>query len=369
MNKVLKILIIGLFVVLPFGQLTRLPIFYSGVNIYLWDIIIVAIITVWLLGKPKIKSSLLKPIIFFITAAVISLVLALFIFSSKEVFIASLYLVRWLSYSSLYFVLKEKNLKLPIKKMLIYSASLLAVFGITQYLIQPDTRFLASANWDDHYYRVIATLGDPSFVGIILLLGLILLPVVKAAWWLYPIFLIPMLLTYSRSTYLALIAASTAWAIVKKNYKIILIAVLLLALVLPFMPRPGGEGVKLERLFSISQRFENYGTGWGIFKQSPLVGVGFNTLRYQHKKIDSNDGNRQISHAAAGLDSSLMFVLATTGIIGFVAYLYLIFHLWKGSMVLKISLVAILVHSLFQNTLFYPWVMIWLWSLVATEYS
>jgi len=194
-----------------------------------------------------------------------------------------------------------------------------------------------------------------------LVLALILLPSLNSPWWLYSLFLLPLLLTYSRSSYLSLLAAAITTVILKTKHKIFLIISLFLLITLPFLPRPGGEGVKLERRFSITQKVANYREGIVIFKQSPIFGTGFNTLRFYR--------NDQTSHAAAGLDSSLLFVLTTTGVIGFLAYLNLLKHLWQTSDILKISLSALLIHSLFSNSLFYPYTMIWLWALLATEYS
>ncbi|MFH1280982.1 MAG: O-antigen ligase family protein, partial [Candidatus Beckwithbacteria bacterium] len=247
---------------------------------------------------------------------------------------------------------------LPLKKLLILSSLILAIFGILQYLIYPDILFLASNQWDNHYYRVIATFFDPSFVGLILLLGLILTFFTKSSPWLYPIYLTPLLLTYSRSTYLALLISLFSYTLYKCKFKILLIGLVFISL-LPFLPRPGGEGVKLERMFSIEQRLDNYQHALTIIKENPLFGVGFNTLRFYQ--------NQPLSHAGAGLDSSLLFVFATTGLIGFVAYLNLLKSIYNNSLLIKISLIALLTHSLFQNSLFYPWVLIWFFSLVGSE--
>jgi len=362
MNQILKLLISSLFFILPFGQLTRLPIPHLSINIYLHDLIISFILLCWLSTKPKKLPPLTKPISLFILTALASLIIASFRLPLQSILISSLYLIRWSIYASLYFVLSDKNLnKLPLKKLLVTSASLLAIFSLAQYIFLPDTRFLKVLDWDDHYYRVISTLGDPTFVGIILVLALILLPTLNSPWWFYPLFLLPLLLTYSRSSYLSLLAAAITTFILKTKSKIFLLITIFLLIALPFLPRPGGEGVKLERRFSITQRLANYQEGITLFKQSPIFGIGFNTLRfYRHD---------QTSHAAAGLDSSLLFVLTTSGIIGLLAYLNLLKHLWQTSGILKISLSALLIHSLFSNSLFYPYTMIWLWVLLATEYS
>ena len=328
------------------------------VNLYLHDLIITSICILWLLSKPKIKTNLIKPLSIFLLTGITSLVLAIPKFSTYQIFISSLYLLRFVIYSSLLFIPKDLKIKLPIKKLLLFSSATLAIFGLAQYLFVPDTRFLASSHWDDHYYRVIATLFDPSYVGIILVFGLILTFMLKASPWLYPIYLIPLLLTYSRSSYLALLSAILGYVIYTKKFKLLLIGLVFIC-TLPFLPRPGGAGVKLERVFSITQRLENYQHSLDIIKQNPIFGIGFNTLRYYQQK--------PLSHAGAGLDSSLLFVLATTGVIGFFAFINLLKNIYRQSMLIKLSLIALLVHSLFQNSLFYPWVLVWIYSLIGSE--
>lgn len=338
-----KILIYLLFLILAFGQLERLP----GLPLYLHDLVILLLI---IINLRFLKFS--RPAIWFLASAGLSLIIALFKLPFNQVLISSFYLVRWLAYACLLPV--YRRLKLDLKPWLKYLCLALAVLGILQYLFIPDTRFLAALNWDDHYYRLISTVFDPNFLGLIFVLGLILfnLQILPSL-----ILLIALFLTYSRSSYLSLIAVILALAISRKKFKYLFL-ILIFAL-LPVLPRPGGEGVKLERVFSINQRFANYQESLQLIKLSPVFGLGFNTLRYYRQDF--------VSHAAAGLDSSLLFVLATTGVIGLLAYLNWLKSLWPASLLVKLSLVAILVHSLFQNSLFYPLIMIWLWALTSLD--
>ena len=113
------------------------------------------------------------------------------------------------------------------------------------------------------------------------------------------------------------------------------------------LPRPGGEGVKLERLYSLTNRLDSMKTGWEVFRRHPITGVGFNLLH--------------------GMDNSFIFILATTGISGFLAYLWLLKKQLEVSQLdaRRYTLVAIIIHSLFNHTLFYAPVMLWLWLLLA----
>jgi len=378
--KIITALIYALFIAFPFAQLTRLNFFGPQIKLYLHDLIISALIITCICHYLANKKSyswpiLTKPLLIFSLFACLSLLLAIPKYQPKQIFISSLYLIRWLAYLSLYFIFSTKKirsqLKISLENLLIYASLASAGLGIIQYLLLPDTRFLKFSGWDDHYYRVIAGFGDPGFTGIIYVLGLtILLNKFKKNFKNigYIILLtIPLLLTYSRGSYLALLFALFTLSIIKKNYKIVVISLLALLISLFLLPRPGGEGVKLERLYSISARADNWQQGIAIFQQSPIFGIGFNTLRYQKQKLGFTGEDSQTSHSASGLDSSLLLVLATTGILGFTAYLYLLKNIWKISDLTKISLSALLIHSLFNNSLFYPWVLIWLWSISTLE--
>lgn len=344
--KLTRTLIYLLFLVLPFGQLERL----SPTPLYLHDLIILSI-----LGLNLKKIKLPRPLLLFGLAGVLSLAVNCLCLPFKELLQSSLYLWRWLAYAV--FGLTLAAGKVEFKKPLLIFGLMLAIFGLVQYLVIPDTRFLAGLNWDDHYFRVIGTLFEPNYLGSILVLTLVLIFFkFSRLGYLYPLILTPLLLTYSRSSYLALLAAAGFLAISKKRLKYLLITICLLLVAVLILPRPGGEGVKLERLFSVQQRLLNYQEGLEIFKTAPVFGIGFNSLRYYRQD--------PVSHAASGLDNSFLFVAVTTGVVGLLAYLNLLKFLWKKSLLVKISLVVVIVHSFFQNTLFYPFVMIWLWSIV-----
>ena len=136
------------------------------------------------------------------------------------------------------------------------------------------------------------------------------------------------------------------------------------------LPRPGGEGVRLERTTSSLARLENWKKGLEIIKDQPLFGVGFNTLRYAQKDYGFLTSNWRKTHAGAGLDSSLLFVWATTGLTGLIVFLYFLKGVFKTkSLVIKASLLALIAHSFFNNTLFYPWVIIWFWLILGLEKS
>jgi O-antigen ligase len=375
MKKIINWLFFTYLVIFPFGQLTRLPNLFPKrpeVHWYLTDIILFLLILCWVLKifiekKRVTLPPLAKPICIFAGISLISLMVNIKNYEFEEFLIAWLYWWRWLAYGGLYFIAYDFKKYIPLKSLVVVGGAA-AVFGLIQYFFWPDLSSLEALNWDPHYYRLTGTWLDPGFTGIILVLSLILWWGTNQAGgiWVGVLLYLSLALTYSRSSLLALFMAVAFYSWLKKNYRpVILITVLLVATILCLPRSPGGEGVKLERVTSAKSRLENWQQTITIFKQKPILGIGFNVFRY------AQDGSLA-SHAAAGSDSSLLLVLATTGMIGLAAYLgywWKIFSLSLSkktkpfSLVVLSSAVALLTHSWFNNTLFYPWVMGW-WALI-----
>ncbi|MCL4382648.1 MAG: O-antigen ligase family protein [Patescibacteria group bacterium] len=394
MAKALKILIFCLFFFLPFGQLTKVPLGVTEVSLYFQDIIIVFLVLFYLTGLifkkiPRPKALLTKPLLIFGSIGLISLFFNLGNYSVREIGIASLYLWRWLFYFGLYFVIgelagKNKNEAEQFKSGLILAGTATAFLGLAQYFLYPNLRNLAYLGWDPHFYRSFGTFLDPNFLGLFLVLTLIMVffrledeskrgnMLTRYAMILGLILCYLVLaLTYSRSSYLAFLAAGVVIARFKKSLKFLLGLVLIGLLTVLFLPRPEGSlGVKLEREDTIRARIINWQQSLTIFKGSPLLGVGFNTYRYAQRNYGYLQENWQESHAGGGADASLLLVLATTGTIGFLNFGYLIlqilkYHLKKKNVVLLASLAAVFIHSFFANSLFYPEITIWLMFLLG----
>jgi O-antigen ligase len=125
------------------------------------------------------------------------------------------------------------------------------------------------------------------------------------------------------------------------------------------------ENINLFRAVSSEARIETARNSLIILGKNPLIGVGFNSYKYFQLRYGLRLDN-PISHADAGSDNSLLFVLATTGIIGFILYLFLWFRLLKAVSALAVaSIVGVFVDSMFINSLFYPFIMLWLWIICA----
>ena len=339
MKQVVTFLLYLAVFLLPFGQLLQYPVAPS-VQVYAIDAVIFLLAIVWTVHrlvekKPPTTPPLAPFVVLFTGIGIISLLFSLFRFNLTEVGIGSLYLLRWISYASLYFVAYEYNDKQKLLKALMAAGVVSALFGLFQYFLYPNLRNLMYLGWDPHEYRIFGTFFDSGFAGIIYVLTLILIVyfylqnninktlLISAGLITY----LALALTYARSSYLAFLTAFFILSILKQTYKFALISIMLIGITVFVLPRPSetSEGVKLERTASVSARGDNYLHTLSIIEDNPVVGVGFNTLRYENSKrgyvapIDED-----ISHAAAGSDSSLLFVAATTGIIGLILYIFVV---------------------------------------------
>ena len=229
------------------------------------------------------------------------------------------------------------------------------IFGIIQYLFWPDFTYFNINNWDPHLYRLVSTYFDPTFTGLIylfLLIKLFLDKKIPHRRLLIVISYLAMCLTYSRSTFLSFLIAFGFISLSQKKIKIFILSILLVFVTLFVLPRQPGEGTKLERTSSIYAKVENYQEGFKLFFTSPLTGIGYNNLPII-RKIDSR------SHAISGFDGSLLTILVTTGVIGLTLFIFGFYVFFNQSNLLKKTmLISLLVHSLFANSLLYPWVLL-----------
>ena len=340
------------------GNYYKFSFFSPDVRVSLLDLS-VTLITVISLRRNYISAikqfrHLTKPILMFFSVSLLSLIPAYFNYGQTAALVGLMYSFRWFIYS-LFFV-SLYLLHIPVKNLIVLISGILISTGLLQYFFVPDTRFLFTLGWDDHFNRVVGTILDPGFLG--LLYVFILLYTKNKALWISAF--IALLLTYSRASYVAFLAG---FAFSKKTFIKIL---LLLTVTVTLLPRPAGDGVKLERLYSVFSRFDTWRQAVRIFADHPVLGVGFNVYRYAQRDYGFNtDPKWLVSHANAGSDSSLLFVLATTGVIGFVAYLWYLYQLTTHNPQLTTTIVALLVHSFFLNSLFYPFVLLWLALLTA----
>lgn len=350
----MKLGFILLFVSLLIGQLGAISL-APGVVIYFHDIVLFILFCFGFATKKAfVRPKLLRPIVFFAGVGLVSLLVNFSRFTPWQVGLSSLYLVRWAGYALIYLMIVQiPKIRTFLLRGLYVTGTVFSLLGLVQFVLYPSLRNLWYLGWDPHYYRLFSTFLDPNFAGLFIVLTFLLGVRLRNNWIFQGVNLLALYLTYSRSSYLALLVAGIVWIIKEKKWKALWVVALIVSLVI-FIPRPGGDTLRLLREDSTISRVENWQESLQLAGKSPIIGLGFNTLPSLH-------GN-PVSKAAAGVDNSFLFLLATTGIVGLGMHIVL---LWRMRNIAILS--AVIVHSQFINSLFYPWIMLWLWIYLGAR--
>ncbi len=315
----------------------------------------------------------IKAALVFIAVGTISLAITPIKLTSLELLNSASYLIRIALYILLgYFIYCGAfyEVKKEINHTLIISGIALSIIGLLQFIFLPDLRFLQQFGWDPHYFRAASTFLDPNFLGAFLVLTLILWYQKNSfakKWqiWGFALIYLTLLVTFSRGAYLAFFAGFTTISILSKSFKKFLLAAVLFGGLLggfyvyqKLVAEPRG----IDRSQSAQFRLGTWQQGWNLFLKRPILGVGFNTYKYALKQYNLADNSFLSSHGSSTNDSSLLYILATTGVVGLVSYFFFLFTLFKTGWkekVLPAGIIALLVQSFFANTLFFPPLLIW----------
>lgn len=325
--------------------LAVLSLFFSQLIKYSFDIslciaAIINIIHLSSIHQLKIKN---KFFLAFIVYAVVNLFFQ-FLFSSFSL-TPILYLTRLAALLSFFIFppLIDKRLYLLIKTVLFATV----IFGFIQYLFFPDLTYFSSLNWDPHLNRIVGPFFDPTFTALLYLFLVIIYfkELNLIAFFVYT----ALALTYSRASFLTLGLLSIYSTYKTRKIFIVLITFIILIVTMIILPKPYGEGTKLDRTSSIMAKIENYKVALITIKSAPIFGYGFNRL------TQIRTDQPPSSHASSGFDSSLLTIWATTGIFGFGLFIAGLVTLLKNQPWQKnLFLIATLIHSLFANSLLYP---------------
>jgi len=383
-TKVTRYILILYFLVFPIGQLLRIQSNINGVHVAILgiDIVIGMLFVSFLYSFGISKTTHLMKSVIWVSVIFSSLVFVSQFQSISEV-VGLFYLIRMIGYIGLFTVVKNEIssgfLIDVLKKWLIFSVVVSALLGLLQYSFYPDLIALVPYGWDAHLFRLVGTFLDPGFIGIILVLGFILIftqftETAKKQYYFLAVFLVlPLLLTYSRATYLAFVASLCILFLYStRQAKGILIGIALIFLAsIPFLPQPRGVGVDLTRTHSVITRVSNYEVTYRLWKTSPVFGVGYNNICVA-KKFYGFEETAQ--NSCSGSDSSILFTLTTVGIVGIILILYEFFKynslfILLHDRLLITSVAAVGVHSLFLNSAYYPWVISWMVLLFAIHKS
>lgn len=363
------------------GQLIKIPIGTHG-GATLLD---ATVIGLCLLGLDKLRFHLKKPplfilsALFFIFIALFSLIITPLKLTPQELLTSLSYIIRfssfillgWLIYLGTFHTMRKN-----IPQIFLISGLTLAILGLLQFIFLPDLGFLTNWGWDPHYLRTASTFLDPNFLGAYMVLTLILWYqnfAMAKKWYLFigVIIYLTLLTTFSRGAYLAFLTSFGTLSILHRSARLGVITILLFTgLILGFttyqklVAQPRG----IDRTQSAEFRLATWQQGWQLFSSHPILGVGFNTYRYALKQYNLGDEQFLKSHGSSTNDSSLLYVLTTTGILGFTTYLIFLFALVKSGSrekILPAGLVGLVAQSFFANNLFYPPILLWI-ILMAT---
>lgn len=392
MSKLKLGLLFSFFICLALGQLQRWQV-TPTIAVYAHDLVIV--ITLLVIGweqrrglsktfhefsPGKIWEKNKLPIA--LGAVAVTSLLVATLTTGLSSLVAWLYLARFFTYGLFSYAIATYG---PLPKLDIrwgYTATgvMVAGLGLLQYLLMPDTRFLAILGWDDHYYRLISTWFDPGFTGLGLVLTFVLLEDFRrwfSRMWITCLqagVVMAILLTYSRSSWLSLIVTTLGLVFVwgrRTNKKLsellpVGLAVGLLLTSMLWLPKPTGEGVDLGRTSTLVARQTSFTTSVGqLTPVQWVIGRGvfvpFPTLTAPPQ--GQPDHGRQA-------DNILIWSLSGLGLIGTGLLLFQLVKWgkvwWHQSPLVVVAVAATLTHGLFNNSLWQPFIFLFLTGIVAT---
>lgn len=391
------------------GNLVRVPVLETGAKdapIFFNDLLIVGVLIVGFAAALRARSWRLDaPAVFAITFAGVGLVSALlavprFGLSGFELVFSLAYLARWLAYFGIYLVVINSARQGDVASLwraLEGTILVFAGFGIVQSLFLPDfaqivypsaERFV---DWDPQGHRLVSTILDPNLAAAMILLVLLvhlaqISTGAAVAFW-KPLLLVAALtLTLSRSAFVALVAGGAVILAVRGlSRRLVRLAALVTVLSLPFVPTL----LHLARTYnrfrfddpSALSRVAGWLRGITIFADNPVIGVGFNTYGFVQEAYGFERGGK----ATFGLDGGLLFIAVMTGLVGLALYVGMVGllmrrcrRIWRDRMRsaehrglavgVAAATVTMLVHSVFGNTLIFPFVMEPLWVLWALTF-
>lgn len=350
------------------GQIGRLSLNNQEINLYLYEIPYF----LWIGHQLILKQSwplIRKETLTLVGVLIITYLLGIYRVAPFANLVSLLYLIRFTGYLLGFDLVKHHLSKGKLLSVLSnFWLAMLWLMGAVQYFLYSNLRNLQYLGWDPHQSRVFGQFFDTSVAGAVY--GLILIFVLfrnsgqqKVIWkYIYSIsYFLLGIFTYSRGFIVSIVASSFAQGIVvNKNLR--LFVVLLASVVLFFFmaPTPFGEGVKLLRTSTIESRLVDYEQGIKLFLQNPVIGIGYNRIRY-FKSADTML-TRGLSHAGASFHSSFLIIAVTSGLIGFGIFLYWLWVTVRMSEFALVSGVFIGVYSLFDNIILHPFIL-FLWPI------
>ena len=419
LNKIIAALFFFILLIISFGQIGRIGFGSYPAYMYLYEIILVVFIVLLLpmvFNKNLIKTN--RSILVFMTWLILSLLVSMFWYWTFANIIAILYALRLEAYF-LYFILlkdylqKNSDVKPIFQKGIYYFLALTIVYSFIQYFFYPNIGNIAYLGWDPHLYRMVGVFFEPQIaVGMYGLIFLYFfardqnmleselasrLNVGTAHLFAHPrnarahssftrsnihflrnfnhslvhrlfllvVITIMIVLTISRGGIIAFVI--TLLFIFRKKLKLILFGILIILLVFITVPKPQSEGLNLLRTSSIQTRIIDYQKAIKIWLKSPVVGIGYNHIRFEKDLLEENllVEKYNPSHASSSFHSSFLIILVTLGVIGLGLYLWVLWDLGKPGGFAFYSTLFLSLISIFDNVLLHPFILFVYFSMIA----
>ncbi len=332
-----KFLLLATLVPIILGDLGRIRI-SGSLFINLTDITAIGILLFGLSQIKSLKDKTLKTYLIWLTGITatfaLSLILRLPSVPVAEIIKAVFYPARFLALFLLPLILipllTKTQTRVWYSRAFLLSFAVLTLAGLLQIIIFPNLQILEYIGYDPHYFRVVSTWLDPNFLGAGLTFAILFTLAQKNTLSKYEkiillaLFTLTPILTFSRSAYIMATLAVLAYALLQRSWKTFFVFAAIAALTasIYLVPRTQIDASRnIDRSFSANMRLKSYGDAITLFQQSPLTGIGYNLIRYEKERQMLILDNVQGGNSGAGIDSSWLAILATTGILGFITFL------------------------------------------------
>ena len=363
-----------LFFLFSLGQIGRISFQNQNINFYIYEVVLFGYF-IYLLIKYKFSpfnSKKVRGLYYFPLALTASFLFSFSNYSIVQNTTALLYLLR----TSFYFIFgiylyehfksKKSTRDVITSGMVLFIISVL-ITSFIQYFLYPNLRNLIYLGWDPHQFRIFGVFFDTSISAAIFGLVIIYLLINYHNFLFTKIsrnllllsFIILGLLTYSRGFYISILLTLIYFLFKNKKIKYIFLLFGVFIISLFIIPKPFGEGVNLLRVYSIESRIYQNREGLKNWYKNPLFGVGYNHLKSVNK-IQSV----YPEHASSAYPSSFITVLATSGLIGLLFFIFALKNLWNYSKMSRYFILFLSVFSLMDNILLHPFILFLLLFLI-----
>lgn len=385
------------------GQLGRVPVLSADMKdapLLLNDLFVLLIVGACILTALHARRLVVDETVgvAFAFAAVggVSALLAIprFGLSAYEMVYSLAYLARWIAYFGIYIAAINwltYDTAHRIWKSVEAAVLVFASFGIIQtifmpgfaQMVYPDSRI--ALDWDFQGRRLVSTFLDPNFAGVLIAMVIAIQLAQMAAGhrvelWKLVVLGSGLLLTVSRSSVIALLAAIAFMAIVwGVSRRVLRLAVAVSLLMVPLLPWAVTYAASMNKFTidaSALARVVSWLAALQLLEDNPIIGVGFNTVGFVQRAY----GWEVVGASAFGFDGGLLFIAVMTGLLGLSLFLLLLYRtivrcrrVWRDparssqdrglALGVAAATVALVSHSFFVNSIVYPFLLHVLWIL------